>query len=86
LRRASKDGSERKRRSFKTPRKRAAPLDDGGTWWQNRHCEERSDEAIQFFRVRDSGLLRFARNDDYPVFFAQSRAVPQLNPFVIASR
>ncbi len=28
-----------------------------------RHCEERSDEAIQS-RVRGPGLLRFARNDD----------------------
>ena len=27
-----------------------------------RHCEERSDEAIQ--RERTAGLLRFARNDD----------------------
>jgi hypothetical protein len=30
----------------------------------HRHCEERSDEGIQFFRCRSiSGLLRFARND-----------------------
>ena len=29
----------------------------------NRHCEERSDEAIQG-RVRRPGLLRFARNDE----------------------
>jgi hypothetical protein len=29
LGRTSKDGSERKRRSFETPRKRAAPQDDG---------------------------------------------------------
>jgi hypothetical protein len=29
----------------------------------DRHCEERSDAAIQF-HVRDSGLPRFARNDD----------------------
>jgi hypothetical protein len=28
-----------------------------------RHCEERSDEAIQFFFVAP-GLLRFARNDE----------------------
>jgi hypothetical protein len=28
-----------------------------------RHCEERSDEAIQNFR-RGTGLLRFARNDE----------------------
>jgi hypothetical protein len=27
------------------------------------HCEERSDEAIQFL-YRGSGLLRFARNDE----------------------
>jgi hypothetical protein len=27
-----------------------------------RHCEERSDEAIQ--SVSTTGLLRFARNDD----------------------
>jgi hypothetical protein len=30
-RQASKDGSECKRRSFETPRKRAAPQDDGDT-------------------------------------------------------
>jgi len=36
-----------------------------------RHCEERSDEAIQTLMV-GSGLLRFARNDD--------RAVWQSNP------
>jgi hypothetical protein len=29
---------------------------------RNRHCEERSDEAIQFL-LAASGLLRFARND-----------------------
>jgi hypothetical protein len=29
----------------------------------HRHCEERSDEAIQGPRVTP-GLLRFARNDD----------------------
>src|SRR6266852_7840484 len=29
----------------------------------NRHCEERSDEAIQFSALRCYGLLRFARND-----------------------
>jgi hypothetical protein len=34
--------------SFETPRKRAAPQDDGGMRGQNRHCEERSDEPIQF--------------------------------------
>src|SRR3954466_2725862 len=28
-----------------------------------RHCEERSDEAIQSFLGDDTGLLRFARND-----------------------
>ena len=32
----------------------------------DRHCEERSDEAIQSFCVA-SGLLRFARNDGYSV-------------------
>ncbi|HWG03916.1 MAG TPA: hypothetical protein VG271_02785, partial [Beijerinckiaceae bacterium] len=32
-----------------------------------RHCEERSDEAIQpFCALRLSGLLRFARNDEAP--------------------
>jgi hypothetical protein len=31
--------------------------------WSFRHCEERSDEAIHSFLLRD-GLLRFARNDD----------------------
>jgi hypothetical protein len=30
-----------------------------------RHCEERSDEAIQLF-LCSTGLLRFARNDDRP--------------------
>ena len=32
----------------------------------NRHCEERSDEAIQgnVGALRSLGLLRFARNDD----------------------
>src|SRR5664279_5156115 len=29
----------------------------------NRHCEERSDEAIQFLTRRNNGLLRFVRND-----------------------
>ena len=33
-----------------------------------RHCEERSDEAIQSFLVV-SGLLRFARNDDEMAVF-----------------
>jgi hypothetical protein len=28
----------------------------------SRHCEEQSDEAIQLFR-RQTGLLRYARND-----------------------
>jgi hypothetical protein len=29
-----------------------------------RHCEERSDEAIQLFvAAKEAGLLRFARND-----------------------
>src|SRR5205085_8856678 len=31
--------------------------------YQHRHCEERSDEAIQS-RIPSPGLLRFARNDD----------------------
>src|ERR1700688_2140547 len=30
---------------------------------QHRHCEERSDEAIHSFFLRQDGLLRFARND-----------------------
>jgi hypothetical protein len=30
----------------------------------DRHCEERSDEAIHSFFARRNGLLRFARNDD----------------------
>ena len=29
-----------------------------------RHCEERSDEAIQSFVAQKTGLLRFARNDE----------------------
>ena len=32
--------------------------------WCRRHCEERSDAAIQR-SVNRSGLLRFARNDDF---------------------
>src|SRR5258707_11872996 len=31
--------------------------------WTSRHCEERSDEAIQLSIARRHGLLRFARND-----------------------
>jgi hypothetical protein len=31
---------------------------------KRRHCEERSDEAIQSFFALQYGLLRFARNDD----------------------
>jgi hypothetical protein len=32
----------------------------------NRHCEERSDEAIHLGEGSGAtGLLRFARNDDY---------------------
>jgi hypothetical protein len=31
---------------------------------RTRHCEERSDDAIQFFPVAP-GLLRFARNDEF---------------------
>jgi hypothetical protein len=34
-----------------------------GETQQGRHCEERSDEAIQNLR-RKTGLLRCARNDD----------------------
>jgi hypothetical protein len=30
-----------------------------------RHCEERSDEAIQLSAVPHYGLLRFARNDGF---------------------
>jgi hypothetical protein len=33
-----------------------------GVFGVGRHCEERSDEAIQLSLLRD-GLLRFARND-----------------------
>jgi len=33
------------------------------TFASNRHCEERSDEAIQL-AATESGLPRFARNDD----------------------
>ena len=29
-----------------------------------RHCEERSDEAIQSLVAQKTGLLRFARNDE----------------------
>ena len=29
-----------------------------------RHCEERSDEAIQSVARNGSGLLRYARNDE----------------------
>jgi hypothetical protein len=31
-----------------------------------RHCEERSDEAIQLCLAKEAGLLRFARNDEKP--------------------
>jgi hypothetical protein len=31
---------------------------------RSRHCEERSDEAIQGGSATRSGLLRYARNDD----------------------
>jgi len=30
----------------------------------SRHCEEQSDEAIQFLWKQETGLLRFARNDE----------------------
>jgi hypothetical protein len=51
-----------------------------------RHCEERSDEAIQSFRVRGSGLLRgachraalradpLARNDERPAASKEAAA------------
>src|SRR5215218_8135925 len=35
-----------------------------------RHCEERSDEAIQNFVRSQDGLLRFARNDGYQLAVA----------------
>ncbi len=40
---------------------RSAPLPTQRILSHHRHCEERSDEAIQ--SLRDPGLLRFARND-----------------------
>ncbi len=39
------------------------PQDDGSKLSSRRHCEERSDEAIQGGIV-ETGLLRFARNDE----------------------
>ena len=46
-----------------------------------RHCEERSDEAIQS-RGRDSGLLRFARNDGLSLTRSLTRlsVAPQSRP------
>ena len=41
--------------------KDSTPPKDVIDW--GRHCEERSDEAIQPFFPRSHGLLRFARND-----------------------
>ena len=41
-----------------------------------RHCEERSDEAIQS-RTRAPGLLRFARND------GGERSAPSLRPVLM---
>jgi hypothetical protein len=48
---------------------RIAPRECGGVWLKlgRRHCEERSDEAIQSF-LRLHGLLRFARNDGAGLF------------------
>src|SRR5436190_7899032 len=34
-----------------------------GRMLERRHCEARSDEAIQSFFAQRNGLLRFARND-----------------------
>src|SRR5258707_6567688 len=33
----------------------------------SRHCEDRSDEAIHSSFARRNGLLRFARNDGFPI-------------------
>ncbi|MGZ8329201.1 MAG: hypothetical protein ACXWUV_17020, partial [Allosphingosinicella sp.] len=45
----------------------------------SRHCEERSDEAIQFRLRGRSGLLRFARNDDFKARFALQRSTTAPN-------
>ena len=37
--------------------------ENAGARLEQRHCEERSDEAIHSFFTRLDGLLRFARND-----------------------
>src|SRR5258705_4129816 len=44
---------------------RIAPRGRGVLIWKlgQRHCEDRSDEAIHSFFARRDGLLRFARND-----------------------
>jgi hypothetical protein len=39
-----------------------------GTHVEQRHCEERSDEAIHSSFARLDGLLRFARNDGFKLF------------------
>ena len=49
----------------------------------NRHCEERSDEAIQC-PTRDPGLLRFARNDT--LSSAGTNAMKQPCVYIVANR
>src|SRR5258708_1862390 len=46
----------------------------------SRHCEERSDEAIQLFRVRHNGLFRCARNDGFDYRSRGSRASRRPSP------
>ncbi len=54
---------------------------------QNRHCEERSDEAIHSSFTRRHGLLRFARNDVALVPHTTSRSRGTLRPrFAFISR
>src|SRR4051812_45108643 len=51
--------------------------------YATRHCEERSDEAIQFL-LAATGLLRFARNDCYAASAAM-RALMILSGFFTGS-
>jgi hypothetical protein len=67
-------GHKRKRPSFETPRKRAAPQDDGGTCGKNVIARSQRVRPLAGPMINSatkqsshafvaSGLLRFARND-----------------------
>ena len=57
---------------------RIAPRGRGVLFWKlgQRHCEEPSDEAIQFSMPR-YGLLRFARNDGFETRYTLTRHRPR---------